>query len=433
MHTLEYELVYPHETRRSHTRERITDPGITVKSSAPLVTLMFVTTAASTMDVLMHGQMRYFRKMGFNVMGVCSPGNETGRISIREGVAVREVAMSRRPSPMIDVVSLVRLARLFRKEKPTIVHSSTPKAGVLGMLAATLVRVPVRFYTVRGMASHINTATPAHMIRMLEKTACHCASQVLAVSRSVADAMIGTGLCPSHKMKVLHHGSSNGVDADGMFTPDAVAPDQVRALRHRLQIPADAYVIGFVGRVVKDKGFVELAQAWQEIKRVRPNGRLIVVGPPERDDAVPESFVKGLMEDPSVIITGMVSKEEMPSYYKMMNVVSFPSYREGFPNVVLEAAAMEVPVVATRVTGCVDAVIHGVTGALIPPRDTKALKDALIDYLDDPALARRHGQAARNRVLKDFRPQDVWEALLNEYVRVLEQNGLPVPDRATVH
>jgi glycosyltransferase involved in cell wall biosynthesis len=184
-------------------------------------------------------------------------------------------------------------------------------------------------------------------------------------------------------------------------------------------------VVGFVGRIVRDKGIVELYQAWKILRARDLNLHLLLVGPFDPQDPVPPGIESRLRKDPRAHLTGM--DWDTPRLYAAMDVVSLPTYREGFPNVPIEAAAMGLPVVATRIPGCVDAVQDGVTGTLVPPADAHALARAIEAYVTDPVLRRRHGVAGRERVLREFRQEVIWEALYREYLRLLRERRLPAP------
>jgi lipopolysaccharide/colanic/teichoic acid biosynthesis glycosyltransferase len=249
-----------------------------------------------------------------------------------------------------------------------------------------------------------------------EWLSCALAHRVFAVSHSMRRVALDEGLCGAEKIAVLAGGSGNGVDATRRFVPQ---PAHVRReARARLGIPEAALVIGFVGRIVRDKGVVELAVAWNALRDADPRLRLLLVGRFDTEDAIPGHVLDALRADPRVHLAGV--DPETPPLYAAMDVVALPTYREGFPNVALEAAAMELPIVATSVTGCVDAVVDGTTGILVPTGDAAALERALRRYLVDPALCRSHGAAARARVLASFRRETIWNALAAEYVSLLE-------------
>lgn len=292
------------------------------------------------------------------------------------------------------------------------------------MAAATLANVPVKFYTLHGIMAQIRKGPARTLLKLLERIACALADQVLAVSRSVADGVVSQGLCPERKVKVLAHGSCNGIDAVNRFNPSNLDRDRKQDLRAQFCVDEKAIVIGFVGRLVKDKGVAELASAWKDIRNLCHNTCLLMIGPAEPHNPVPNDILEELASDDRVIMLDIVPNDEMPSYYGIMDIVVLPSYREGFPYVVLEASAMGLPVVASRVTGCIDAVVDGVTGTLVSPGDAQDLAQTLLLYIEDPALRTRHGQAGRDLVLGHFKPEPIWEALSEEYSLHLSRKRL---------
>jgi glycosyltransferase involved in cell wall biosynthesis len=368
------------------------------------------------------GQVGYMKARGFEVRAVSSPGKELAEFAAREGVRADPVPMSRAISPFDDLVALHRLVAKLREWRPHVVHSHTPKGGLLGMIGAWLARVPVRVYHIRGLPFVTASGARRSLLRWTEKVSCRLAHRVLCVSHSVRDAAVTEGLCPAQKVIVLAGGSGNGIDAEGRFNPQRVEPGTRETVRATYGIPPDAQVIGFVGRLVRDKGIVELADAWRLLREAFPNLRLLLVGPVELRDPVPPEVIQSLRSDPRVHLTG--ENWDTPPLYAAMDVVVLPSHREGFPNVPLEAAAMGLPVVTTTVPGCTDAVRHGVTGMIVPAGDDGSLAAALRLYLRDPDLRRRHGVAGRGRVLAEFRQEVIWEALYQEYRRLLAAAGL---------
>lgn len=388
--------------------------------------LLHVTTVPSSL-VFLRGQVGYMRAHGADVFAVSSPGAELREFAESQGVSVRAVAMPRRITPLRDLMAVAALHRAMRDVRPDVVHAHTPKGGLLGMLAAWLARVPVRVYHMRGLPMMTATGMRRRLLRTTERIACRLAHSVICVSHSLRDVALSERLCPPAKIRVLLGGSGNGVDASGRFDPARLPADTRSRVRHELGIPADALVVGFVGRVVRDKGVVELADAWREIRAAVPAAHLLVVGPFEAQDPLPAQVEHALRSDPSVHLTGM--NWDTPAFYAAMDVVVLPTYREGFPNVPLEAAAMGLPVVATRVAGCVDAVADGVTGTLVPAREPAPIRDAVLAYLADPALRRAHGVAGHDRVRRDFRQEAIWAAVHQEYVRLLESR--PATRRVT--
>jgi lipopolysaccharide/colanic/teichoic acid biosynthesis glycosyltransferase/glycosyltransferase involved in cell wall biosynthesis len=367
-----------------------------------------IVTHGLSANVLMRGQLRYLREQGFDVAVIASPGPELDALRDREGVEVFAVPMEREIAPLADLRALVALTRLLAHERPALVNASTPKGGLLGSMAAFLAGVPIRIYTLRGLRLETTRGWKRRVLATTERVAAACAHEVLCVSESLRARTEELRLVPRRKTKVLARGSSNGVDA-GRFSP---VPAVARALRERLGIGARP-VVGFVGRLARDKGIDDLAAAFESLRTTRRDLVLLFVGDDDPGDPISPALRERLRADPSVVITGFI--DDVAPYYGVMDVVAFPSRREGFPNVPLEAASAGVPVVGVRATGTVDAVVDGETGAIVPPDDPAALARALAVYLDDRDLRARHGGAARRRVEEWFTNERVWSALAARY------------------
>jgi len=216
----------------------------------------------------------------------------------------------------------------------------------------------------------------------------------------------------------------NGIDA-GYFDPDKFGKETRESLRRQIEIPGSALVIGFIGRIVRDKGMVELAEAWRILREEFTEVHLLLVGPFEDEDPVPDDVRELFENDPRIHLTGYV--DEAAPFYSAMDIVVLPTYREGFPYAPLEAQAMGLPVITTEVPGAVDSVIEGVTGLLIPAKDSNALVDAIRRLILDPELRNKMGKAGRERITRDFRPEIIWEALHSEYVKLMREKGIPIP------
>jgi len=378
--------------------------------------LLHVTTVPMSLTFL-EGHVDFMRARGFDFHALSSPGPELDDFGARHEVPTYRVEMPRRVTPFRDLRGVTRMTRILRRVRPDIVHAHTPKGGLLGMIAASAAGVSVRIYHMRGLPLMAASGWKRALLRRTERVACSLAHRVLCVSDSVRRVAVDEGLCPPEKIAVLANGSGQGVDAVDRFDPARVGPDARPATRARFGIPQDARVLGFVGRLVRENGLLELEEAWRALREAFDDLHLLLVGPWEPQDPVPADVRERLERDRRVHLTGL--DWNTPPLYGAMDIVALPTYREGFPNVPLEAAAMELPVIATRVPGCVDAVEEGETGLLVPPRDADALADAIRSYLEEPELRRAHGRAGRIRVLRDFRPQDIYEALYREYVGFL--------------
>ncbi len=381
------------------------------------VRLAHVTTVPMTLRFFA-GQPGHMRGLGIETIAISSAGDELRSFGSEEGVTVHAIPMTRRITPGSDLVAVARLARLLRRLRPDIVHAHTPKGGLLGMLAGRLAGVPVRIYHVHGLPFETRTGTARALLRSTERTACLLATRVIAVSRSIERVLVSEGLCRREKVVVLGEGSANGIDTV-RFSPAAAEVRQ--ATRRRFFIPDAAPVIGFVGRLVRDKGVVELLRAWTALRERWPSAHLLLVGPAEPQDPAPAEVLAAFRSDVRVHLAGL--DWNTPPLFAAMDVVALPTYREGFPVTALETAAMGLPMVATSVSGCVDAVVDGRTGTLVPPRDAAALERAISRYLQDPALRAEHGEAARQRVTALYRPEVVWDALAGLYRELLDPRG----------
>ena len=394
-----------------------------------LITLLHITTVPESLGFLT-GQAGYMRARGIETIGLSSPGTLLTHFAQNEQVPVYAVQMPRRITPLRDLVTIFKVCRVIRRVNPNVVHGYTPKGGLLGMISARLMQVPVPIYHVLGLPFMTATGLKRQILRWTEQIACRLALQVFCVSHSVRDILITEGLCPADKVKVLANGSINGVDSSKRFNPARLEPAARQATRARYQIPDSAIVIGFLGRIVRDKGLIELTQAWQMLKSQWTDLHLLIVGQFEPHDPLPAAVEEIMRSDPAIHLTGYV--DEIVDLYQAMDLLVLPTYREGFPVVPLEAAAMRLPVIATQIPGCSEAVADGVTGRLVPPYDALALAEATQTYLNDPELRVRHGQNGRERVIQNFRPELIWEATYQEYLRLLQSKGIN-PPRLTVH
>jgi glycosyltransferase involved in cell wall biosynthesis len=355
----------------------------------------------------------FMRARGWEMTVVTSPGAALDAFGKTHDVAVHGIDMPRRMSPLQDAKSLGRLATLIARLRPDLVHAHTPKGGLLGTIAAAMARVPARIYHMRGLPMMTTTGRQRAILTMTERTSCGLATRVLANSASLRDYAIEAKLCSPSKIQVLGSGSGNGVDCEQRFNPDLVSTGARKSFRDELGIDDATPLIGFLGRLVRDKGIVELADAWTRLRARKPNAHLVLGGIFEERDAIPQETREALEKDPNVHLMGFI--EDAPKLYAAIDILTLPTYREGFPNVLLEASSMRLPIVATKVTGCVDAVVDGITGTLVPARDGAALASALEAYVDDAALRERHGRAGRDRVEREFRRERLWSALAEVY------------------
>lgn len=386
--------------------------------------LVYVTTHPVTADLLLRGQLAFMRERGFDVTAISSPGAELDRVRERERVRCVGVPMPREIGPRADVIALARLTSSMRKIAPDIVNAGTPKAGLLGMVAARFLRVPIRIYLLRGLRLETATGAVRSILASTERIASACAHDVACVSPSLLRISVDGGYIPSKKAIVIGGGSSNGVDTDH-FRRSSDLRAHGGELLAKLGVRPDDRVIGFVGRPANDKGIAELLESFSRVQQEVSNAKLVLLGGGLAGDVPDDRIARRIARTDGVLVTGRI--DDLRPYYARMDVLAFPSLREGMPNAVLEAASAEVPVVAFRSTGVVDAVVNGETGALVERGDIEALADGLARYLRSDDLSRGHGKAARARVIQRFERRAVWASWLEAYCSRLEARGLPLP------
>ena len=385
-----------------------------------MVKIAYITTIPITQWAFLRGQNSFLCNHGFDLHAVSSPGLYLDRLAERDGVTIHPVPISRRITPLRDLVSLLRLVAVLRRVRPAIAHVSTPKAALLGAIAAWIARVPVRIFLARGLITEGTRGPRRALLRSLERLTARLCHETICVAPSLLQFARAEGILKPGRGVVVARGMSNGIDL-GRFDPEAVTPATLPPGFR----PDGGPIIGFVGRLARDKGLGDLSEAWSMIRDDYPDARLLIVGAWEEDAPVPPSVRRAMESDPRVLFVG--GQVDVGPYYRCMSMLVFPSHREGFPNAPMEAAAMGLPVIATRVVGCIDAVIDGETGTLVPPHYPVDLAGAIRQYLIDPDLGRRRGRAGRERVKRDYRQEVIWEALHHEYVRLLAARSLTAP------
>ena len=369
----------------------------------------------------LEGQLEYFQKRGFDVT-LLSPERRDGEWTVPEpeGVATVEVPMERKMAPLRDLASLWRLWRAMRALRPVVSNVGTPKAGLLGGIAAWLNRVPCRFYTLHGLRFETASGLKRRILIYAERLACRFAHRVVCVSHSVREKAIAFGLTNRERTLVLGSGSCNGVDAS-RFAPNPKLIQRAAALRRQLGIPERAPVILFVGRLTRDKGIPELMEAFLQLDKQFPEVRLLLAGCFEKEDPLPADIRRRLARHPHIIFAGPV--QDTPSFYAAADIVVLPSHREGLPTVVLEAQAAGRPVVGAQSTGIVDVVTDGKTGLLFPVGDVAALTRALARLITDKDLAGKLERAGQEQVNREFQQERIWDSLYRAYLEVLQKKG----------
>ena len=349
--------------------------------------------------LILTGRLRALRTAGFQVTLVSSPGPLLDQTARSEGVASEALPMRRGIAPWHDFISLVRLYLLLRRLRPDLTEFSTPKAGLLGTLAARCAGVQRRVYMLRGLRLETATGFKRLVLLAAERVAANCAHIVLCNSRSLRKKSLELRLAPEEKLQMLGSGSSNGVDIE-RFSPGPTD------LRWRLGIPDRVPVIGFVGRLTRDKGIPELLEGFDRLLKQSPEAFMLLVGWfDDAEDSLDDRQRRMIEEHSRIVCTGFV--EDPAPYYRAMDFLILPSRREGFPNAVLEAAASGIPVITTFATGARNAVVAGVTGLLIPKGSPAAICAASLDLLRDRERRMRMGREARAWVLEYYPEKEV--------------------------
>ena len=352
-----------------------------------------VTDSVST--ALLRQQLRAMRLRGFDVTVISSPGERLEQCAREEGVRAVPMPMARPIRPWQDLKSLIGLFLALRSLRPHVVNAGTPKAALLGMIASWILRVPVRIYVLRGLHLETVRGPLRWVLALMERMTSFCATHIRYVSRSLREIYEEMELGPRRKGVLLLEGSSRGVEV-GRFARSLERVDAARALRARLGIPQDARVAGVVGRLTRDKGVEDLVNAFLQMESSLQDLHLLLVGLLEKDDCPSPEILEQMQSLPRIHVTGAL--DDVAPAYHAMDFLVLPSYREGFPNVPLEAAAAGIPTIGYRSTGVRDAIVDGVTGALVERGDVEALAKAIARYASDPELCEKHGKAALERV-----------------------------------
>jgi glycosyltransferase involved in cell wall biosynthesis len=376
-----------------------------------------VATVPLTFQTLFHEQMEYLSQQGFDLTLVSSPGPALEEIAETSQLRYVPVNMAREPNPRQDLIALYSLTNLFLNQRFDLVHSTTPKAGLLVALAGFLARVPIRIHTFTGQVWLSLNGFNRRLVRRCDWIISHLNTHCYADSVSQHDFLINEGLVPASKISVLGPGSVGGVNFN-RFRPEIHSGQQALITRRELGVSDKALVILFVGRVRKDKGIEELVEAFLRLQKNRSNLELILIGPFEQDrDPLPDHIVNQINKNNKIHAVGFSSEPE--KYMGAADVFCLPSYREGFGSVVIEAGAMELPTVACSVIGLTDAVVDGDTGFLVPPKNVEALTAALTKLLSTPEMRDQMGKKARQRAIREFDSQLINRLVAQEYRKLV--------------
>lgn len=375
-------------------------------------------TSPISLNILLKDQLNFLNKF-FKIIAVSSPGDDLSRVKNREYVEINSVGFKRKISPFYDLICLINLVAVFQKNKPTIIHSITPKAGLLSMVAGKIVGVPIRMHTFTGLVFPSKTGFLKQLLILMDKLLCYCATNVYPEGNGVKNDLTDYRIT-SKPLNVLANGNINGVDLN-YFDSQLMDEDQKNHLRSVNEIQANDYVFVFVGRLVGDKGINEIVRAFSSLNN--EHFKLILVGEfeTELDPLIPETLEQ-LKSNKKIISVGF--QEDVRPFFAVSDCLVFPSYREGFPNVVLQAGAMGLPSIVTNINGCNEIIVEGVNGTIIPTKDVEALQSAMKKMATDTDWYNSLKKNAREMIASRFEHQVVWDTLLAEYNHLLKEKGL---------
>ncbi len=372
-----------------------------------------LTTVPISLSKLLHGQLQFINNNGFEVLAVSSPGNYLDAVSVDEGVKTKPIVMTRLISPIRDMISIVRFYFLCKKFRPDIVHSHTPKAGLIGMLGAKLAGVPIRLHTVAGLPLMEEIGFKRFILEVIEKIIYSSATMIYPNSKGLYDYIAKKRFVKVEKLKVLANGSSNGIDTD-YFKIELISEYQRENLRNNLMINPGDFVFVFVGRLVKDKGINELITVFSKISEARTNAKLLLVGKFEDELDGLELITKNeIFNNPNILFAGF--QNDVRPYFAISDCLVFPSYREGFPNVVMQAGAMGLPSIVTNINGCNEIIVDYQNGIIIPPKSIINLEKAMLKLLEDNQLKIQLSSNSRHLITSRYDQNYVWNEILKEY------------------
>lgn len=376
--------------------------------------ISIIVTVPISLETWFKGQPRYLSNF-YDIELITSNSQSIEHIRAYENVSVTLVDFTRQINPIKDLKVLMTLWSHFRRTKPDMVYSITPKAGLLGMIAAWLTRVPVRLHLIVGLAYLGSIGERRFLLKNIEKITYWFATNLYANSLNLPD-IISKELT-SKKVKVIGYGSVNGVDTE--FFQDTMTLEKKSALRHSLNIPTESFLLLFTGRIVSDKGVNELICAYDTLSKTYPNIHLLLVGDYETHLDPIQKHTQALIQNHPRIHTVTFQSDIRP-YFCIADLLILPSYREGLPNVLIEGGSCGLPLIATNINGCNEVIIENENGLLIPPKDVNALTNAVQKLLNDTTLYNHLKSNTRESIIRRYDQHFYWEKLHNELDKLLD-------------
>ena len=364
--------------------------------------LIRITTVPKSLNTFCKGLLKELKLEGYEIVAVSSPGEELNELAEREGVRIISVPMERRISPLKDIKSLWQMYRVMRHEKPDMVHSMTPKAGMVTMVAAKVARVPVRIHTFTGLVFPTSTGLKRRILMFTDWLTCACATHIIPEGEGVKADLLNNKITKKD-IRVLGHGNIRGIDLEH-FKPEP----------HKAPTKESGFSFVFIGRLVGDKGINELVDAFSRLNKEYPETRLVLVGPEEEkiDPILPET-AEEINRNQAIEAVG--KQNDVRPFFALADALVFPSYREGFPNVVIEAGAMGLPSIVTDINGSREIIIDGENGIIVPSKDAVALYQAMKHFVENPEDVKRMAANARPLIASRFEQSYVRQCLKDFY------------------
>ena len=381
--------------------------------------LIRITTVPMSLKYLLKGQLAFMSKNGFNVTMISSDGQELNDVIENEKCAHIIIPLTRKITILKDLKATYNLYKLIRKEKPDIVHTHTPKAGIIGMLASYFARVPIRLHTVAGLPLMEAIGFKRIILNFVEKVTCKCSTKVFPNSYGLKKIILKYKFTSEKKLKVIGNGSSNGIDTS-FFDPELFSSKEKNKLKSDLGIERNDFVFIFVGRLVTDKGINELVEVFNELCSDLKGIKLLLVGPFEDELDPLQKKIKLLINNNENIISVGYQNDVRP-FFSISNCLVFPSYREGFPNVVMQAGAMKLPSIVSDINGCNEIIENGENGIIVPVKNTSALKKEMQRLFEDTSLFLKLKSNSRSLIVARYEQDLVWRAILDEYKKLLNE------------